>query len=290
MAPASAAAQGRRLGYDARLIPTFGPAVDLLQTVVLALIQGITEFLPISSSAHLILVPVLTGWPDQGLAFDVAVHLGTLVAVVVYFRRELARMTVAGCGSLAGRWTPDAKLAWAVVLGTLPVVFFGLVGKSYIETALRGPIIIGVTAILFGLVLWWADAMGRRNRDEFTIGWREAIFVGLAQALALIPGTSRSGITITAGLMLGLTREAAARFSFLLSVPTLLASNVLIGRDLLTSEVPVAWATLALGTVVAGVSAYACIGLFIRLLSRTGMLPYVIYRVVLGAVLLWLFW
>ena len=263
--------------------------MDYLQTIVLALIQGVTEFLPISSSAHLILVPVIVGWPDQGLAFDVAVHLGTLVAVVAYFRRELVRMTAAGIGSLAGRWSPDAKLAWAVVLGTLPVVFFGLIGKSFIESSLRGPIVIGVTAIVFGLVLWWADAKGSRNRDEFSISWRDAAIIGVAQALALIPGTSRSGITITAGLMLGLTREAAARFSFLLSIPTLLASNVLIGRDLVQSEVPVEWGTLLLGTVVAGVAAYACIGLFIRLLARTGMLPYVIYRVLLGIVLLWVF-
>ena len=264
--------------------------MELLQTLVLALIQGLTEFLPISSSAHLILVPVLTGWPDQGLAFDVAVHLGTLVAVVVYFRHELTRMTLAGLGSLRGRWSPDARLAWAVVLGTLPVVVVGLLGKSFIETALRGPVVIGVTAIVFGLVLWWADATGKRQRDEYAIGWREAAFVGVAQALALIPGTSRSGITITAGLMLGLTREAAARFSFLLSIPTLLASNVLVGRDLLASDAPVDWTALVLGAVVAGVSAYLCIGWFIRLLSRTGMLPYVIYRVVLGVVLLVLFW
>lgn len=264
--------------------------MELLQTLVLALIQGLTEFLPISSSAHLILVPVLTGWPDQGLAFDVAVHLGTLVAVVVYFRHELARMTVAGLGSLRGRWSSDARLAWAVVLGTLPVVVVGLLGKSFIETALRGPVVIGVTAIVFGLVLWWADATGKRQRDEYAIGWREATFVGVAQALALIPGTSRSGITITAGLMLGLTREAAARFSFLLSIPTLLASNVLVGRDLLASDTAVDWMALLLGAVVAGVSAYLCIGWFIRLLSRTGMLPYVIYRVVLGVVLLALFW
>lgn len=263
--------------------------MDLLQTVLLALIQGITEFLPISSSAHLILVPVLTGWPDQGLAFDVAVHAGTLGAVIVYFRQELVRMTLAGFGSFAGHWTPDAKLAWAVVFGTVPVVIAGLLGKSYIEASLRGPVVIGVTAIVFGLVLWWADIRGTRNRDEYSIGWREAVIVGVAQALALIPGTSRSGITITAGLMLGLTREASARFSFLLSIPTLIASGVLVGRDLVASDVPVAWGTLALGTVVAGVSAYACIGLFIRLLSRTGMLPYVIYRVVLGAVLLYLF-
>jgi len=264
--------------------------VDYLQTVVLALVQGITEFLPISSSAHLILVPVLTGWPDQGLAFDVAVHAGSLAAVVAYFRHELWRMTVAGLGSLAGSRSADARLAWAVVLGTVPVVVFGLLGKSYVEDALRSPLVIATTAIAFGLLLWWADVAGRRERDEYSIGWRDALLVGLAQAVALIPGTSRSGITITAGLMLGLTREAAARFSFLLSIPTLLASNVLIGRDLLTTSEPVDWSALALGALVAGASAYACIHFFIRLLSRTGMLPYVIYRVVLGVVLLWLFW
>lgn len=264
--------------------------MDYLQTIVLALVQGITEFLPISSSAHLILVPVITGWPDQGLAFDVAVHLGSLVAVVVYFRHELARMMLAGLGSFAGRWSPDAKLAWAVVLGTIPVVVAGLLAKSYVEGILRGPLVIGTTAILFGLLLWWADVTGKRRRSEFTVGWRDALLVGLAQALALIPGTSRAGITITAGLMLGLTREAAARFSFLLSIPTLVASNVLIGRDLLREAAPVDWWGLGLGAIVAAVSAYTCIHLFIRLLARTGMLPYVIYRVLLGVILFWMFW
>ncbi len=264
--------------------------MDYFPTIVLALVQGITEFLPISSSAHLILVPVVTGWPDQGLAFDVAVHLGSLVAVIAYFRHDLARMTLAVFGSLAGRWGPDAKLAWAVVLGTLPVVFAGLLAKPYVEGILRGPLVIATTAIAFGLLLWWADVTGRRHRNEFTIGWRDALLVGIAQAIALIPGTSRSGITITAGLMLGLTREAAARFSFLLSIPTLLASNVLIGRDLIRTPLAVDWWGLVLGTLVAGISAYACIHFFIRLLSRTGMLPYVIYRVLLGVVLFWLFW
>ncbi len=264
--------------------------MDIVQVVVLALVQGITEFLPISSSAHLILVPVLTGWPDQGLAFDVAVHAGSLIAVVVYFRHELARMTLAGLGSFAGRWSPDARLAWAVVIGTVPVVIAGLLGKSFIEEALRSPLVIATTAIVFGLALWWADACGRRQRDEYTLGWRDAVLVGLAQAVALIPGTSRAGITMTAGLALGLTREAAARFSFLLSIPTLFASGVLVTRDLVRDAEPVAWGTLAFGAAVAGVSAYLCIHYFIRLLSRTGMLPYVIYRVALGLVLFWIFW
>lgn len=264
--------------------------MDLLQTVVLALVQGVTEFLPISSSAHLILVPVLTNWPDQGLVFDVAVHAGSLAAVLVYFRRELLRMAMAGLGSLRGRWNADARLAWAVVLGTLPVVVLGLLGKSYIETVLRSPLVIATTAIVFGLALWWADATGRRVRSEDSIGWRAALFVGVAQAIALVPGVSRSGITITAGLMLGLTREAAARFSFLLSVPTLIAANALIARDIVREPGAIDWSMMLLGAVVAGVSAYVCIAFFIRLLSRTGMLPYVIYRVVLGLVLWWVFW
>lgn len=264
--------------------------MDYFQTTVLALIQGLTEFLPISSSAHLILVPVLTPWPDQGLAFDVAVHAGSLVAVLVYFRAEMWRMACAGLASLRGRWSADARLAWAVVLGTIPVVIAGLFGKSYIEGVLRGPLVIATTLILFGLVLWWADATGRRERDEYTVTWRDVALIGFAQALALIPGTSRSGITITAGLMLGLTREAAARFSFLLSIPVLIASNVLIGRDLVRSAEPVEWGMLAYGAVLAGISAYACIHFFISLLSRTGMLPYVIYRIGLGLVLFWLFW
>ncbi len=264
--------------------------MELLQIAFLALVQGITEFLPISSSAHLILVPVITGWEDQGLAFDVAVHGGTLLAVLLYFRHEVGRMTVATFGSLRGHWTPDAKLAWAVVLGTLPVVVAGLLLKGYVEGPLRAPLVIATTTIVFGLVLWWADVHGRRARDEYTVSWRDAVLVGLAQAVALIPGVSRSGITITAGLLLGLTREGAARFSFLLSIPTLLASTVLVTRDLLKASDPVDWGSLAIGFALAAVSAYLCIHYFIRLLSRTGMLPYVIYRLVLGAVLFYLFW
>lgn len=264
--------------------------MDYFHALVLALFQGLTEFLPISSSAHLILVPAVFGWPDQGLAFDVAVHVGTLVAVILYFRVELARMVVAGLGSLAGRWNRDAQMAWIVVVGTLPVVVAGLLLKSFIEQSLRSPLIIGVTAILFGLLLWYADVTGKRNRGEETLGWRDAVLVGLAQAVALIPGTSRAGITMTAGLMLGLTREAAARFSFLLSIPTLIASGVLVSYDLVTSGEAVEWGVLGFGALIAGVSAYICIHFFIRLLARTGMLPYVIYRILLGLAMFWVFW
>jgi undecaprenyl-diphosphatase len=199
-------------------------------------------------------------------------------------------MAVAGAGSLAGRWTPDAKLAWAVVLATLPVVVAGLLFKDLVEGPLRGPLVIATTTITFGLLLWWADYSGGKNRDEYSVSWRDALLVGLAQAIALIPGTSRAGITITAALLLGLKREAAARFSFLLSIPTLLSSAVLVTRDLLESAEPVDWSVLLLGSTLAAISAYLCIHFFIRLLEHTGMLPYVIYRLLLGAVLLILFW
>ncbi len=260
------------------------------QILVLALVQGFTEFLPISSSAHLILVPRLLGWPDQGLAFDVSVHVGTLLAVVLYFRHELGRMLSDWLGSLAGRGlTPDARLAWAVGFGTIPVGLAGLAFKDVIETTLRAPLVIAATTIGFGLLLGWADRAGARRREEKEIGWRDVLFIGLAQAVALIPGTSRSGITMTAGLFAGLTREAAARFSFLLSIPVIVLAGGLKGRDLVLSAVPVDWSAIGLGVLLSAVSAYLCIHFFLRLLNRMGFLPFVLYRLALGGWLLYLF-
>ena len=264
--------------------------MDLLHIVVLALVQGLTEFLPVSSSAHLILVPVLTGWADQGLAFDVAVHVGTLAAVLAYFRREVGRMVLAGLGSLAGRgMTPDARLGWQVVLATLPVVLAGFIFKDWIEANLRGPIVIAWATIVFGLLLGWADRRGRREYDEYQLGWSTALIIGLSQVLALIPGTSRSGITITAGLALGLSRHGAARFSFLLAIPTILGSAVLLLQELLASTAPVDWLALGLGTILSFISALLCIHFFLRLLEHIGMLPFVVYRIVLGIGLLLIF-
>ena len=264
--------------------------MDFTQIVLLALIQGITEFLPISSSAHLILVPVLTGWQDQGLAFDVAVHVGTLLAVVLYFRRELLRMAREWLVSLTGRrFTADAKLAWAVIFATIPAGLAGLLLENFIEHALRSPVVIALATIGFGLLLWWADATGRRVRSEHHIGWRDVVVIGVAQALALIPGTSRSGITMTAALAMGLTREAAARFSFLLSIPIILAAGGLETLELVDDPNPVAWDVLVSGAVLSGVSAFFCIHFFLKLLERVGMLPFVIYRLVLGVFLLAVF-
>lgn len=262
--------------------------MELMHIIVLALVQGITEFLPISSSAHLILVPALTGWPDQGLAFDVAVHIGTLAAVLIYFRAELLAMTRSWMGSLrGGDRDADAQLAWMVVLATVPVVVAGFLGKDFIESELRSIAVIATTTIVFGLLLGWADWRGRRERDEYTLGWGGALLIGAFQMLALIPGTSRAGITLTAGLLLGLTRPAAARFAFLLAIPTTAASGVLLTRDLLREPAAVDWGVLGLGALLAGLSAYLCIVLLLRMLRHTGLMPFVIYRLLLGGVL-WL--
>jgi len=261
--------------------------MDLIQIVILALIQGLTEFLPISSSAHLILVPVLTGWEDQGLAFDVAVHLGTLSAVVFYFRRDLVKMGYDWFGSLNGRgMVGDARLAWGVLLGTIPVGIAGLLFKDVIEKDLRGAAVIAATTIIFGLLLWLVDYRGRKNRSEHQINWKDIAVIGIAQAIALIPGTSRSGITITAGLLMGLTREASARFSFLLSIPVIVLASGLELIELLGSQHAVDWVTLVLGTLISAVSAYLVIHYFLVALNRIGMWPFVVYRLALGVFLL----
>lgn len=264
--------------------------MDLLQIIVLAIVQGITEFLPISSSAHLILVPILTEWEDQGLAFDVAVHVGTLAAVMFYFRHDIARMLTAWFTSLhTFQLTPDAKLAWAIALGTIPVGIAGLLFKDVIETHLRSPLVIAATTIIFGLLLLASDYYGRRQRTENEIKWLDVLLIGISQALALIPGTSRSGATMTMALFLGFTREAAARFSFLLSIPVILLAGGLLTKDLVESSVTIDWMALSLGVILSAISAWLCIHYFLKFLSKLGMLPFVIYRMVLGAFLLVLF-
>ncbi|APE30858.1 undecaprenyl-diphosphatase [Halomonas aestuarii] len=264
--------------------------MDWLQIFVLSIVQGLTEFLPISSSAHLILVPVFTDWNDQGLAFDVSLHIGSLTAVVLYFRHELVGMTSSWCRSVAGRGTDDeARLAWWVILATIPVGLAGLAFKDTIEVVMRSPMVIAGGLIVFGLLLAYADWRRRATRNEYHLTWRDALWIGLAQALALIPGTSRSGITMTAGLLLGLNREASARFSFLLSIPVIVLAGGLKTLDLLEAKVPVDWAALAGGALLSGISAYLCIHFFLAFIKRIGMQPFVVYRLVLGVALIWLF-
>jgi len=261
-----------------------GP-VGWLQIVVLSIVQGITEFLPISSSAHLILVPRFTAWPDQGLAFDLAVHVGTLLAVIVYFRAELGRMADDFTRSLFERRSiGDSRLAWAVLWGTIPVGLAGLAVHGIAETTLRSPTLIAVTTIGFGLLLGLADTR-HGARTEHELSWRDVLVVGCAQALALVPGTSRSGITITAGLLLGLSREGAARFSFLLAIPVTGLAAALKTGELVAQAEPVDWGPFAAGTALSALTAFLCIHFFLKWLTRFGMLPFVVYRIVLGTVI-----
>jgi undecaprenyl-diphosphatase len=264
--------------------------MDSLHAIYLALLQGLTEFLPISSSAHLILLPRLLGWSDQGLAFDVAVHVGTLAAVLWYFRVEVRHLLSAGLRSLGTqRMDADARLAWFVLLGTLPAAVLGLLLHDIIETYLRSPLVIAATTTGFGVLLGLADWRGRQRRDEHALRTGDVILIGLAQALALIPGTSRSGITMTAGLALGMTRSAAARFSFLLSIPLIAMAGGYETLRLAQQAGPVDWLAILTGAGVSALSAWLCIHFFLKLIERIGMLPFVVYRLLLGAALLWMF-
>ncbi|USD64915.1 undecaprenyl-diphosphate phosphatase [Vibrio sp. SCSIO 43136] len=257
--------------------------MSYFEAFMLALIQGLTEFLPISSSAHLILPSAILGWDDQGLAFDVAVHVGTLMAVVIYFRQEVITLFAALFGSMfKGDRSKEAKLAWMIVLATIPACLFGLFMKDIIELYLRSPWVIATTTVVFALLLWWVDVKSPLKDDEYKMDTKKALFVGIAQALAMIPGTSRSGATITAALYLGFTREAAARFSFLMSIPIITLAGGYLGLKLVTSGEAVDLGVLMAGVATSFVSAYICIHYFLKLISRMGMLPFVIYRLILG--------
>ncbi|PLX61702.1 undecaprenyl-diphosphate phosphatase [Sedimenticola selenatireducens] len=264
--------------------------MDSLQIFLLAIVQGLTEFLPISSSAHLILTPMLFGYHDQGLAFDVAVHLGSLLAVTTFFRHELLDMAGDFFRSLirGAPQTQNSQMVWLLILATLPIMIAGELFISLVEHDLRSIWVIAATTILFGLLLFWYDRKGTQLRDEYSTDWRDALTIGLFQVLALIPGTSRSGITMTAGMMLGLTREAASRFSFLLSIPTILMSGSLVTLELITARTAVDWSAMLFGALLSFVSAYLCIHLFLQLIGRIGMLPFVIYRLLLGGLLIWI--
>ena len=265
-----------------------GHLLQLNRLYLLRILQGVTEFLPISSSAHLILLPVIVGWQDQGLAFDVAVHVGTLTAVTMYYKKDLAKLISSWCGSLVGKgFNDEAKLAWYVGLGTIPVGLVGISLSDAMQEALRNPLIIAAATIIFALLLWWAEKRARERRHTITLN--DALLIGLFQALALIPGTSRSGITITAGLLLGLKREFAARYSFLLSIPVIALAGFLKALELYQSNVAVSWDLMLIGAGVSAIVAYLSIAWFLKLLNRIGMMPFVWYRLILGVVLIGIF-
>jgi undecaprenyl-diphosphatase len=263
--------------------------MDYIQAAILAVIQGLTEFLPISSSAHLILPPKLFGWEDQGLAFDVAVHIGSLLAVILYFRQEIMGLISAWFAHVfQKKMSSEAKIAWFIILATIPAGLVGLAFKSYIELYLRSPLVIAITTIIFGLALWWADRY-HHKADMTSLTWKKVLFIGVAQAFALIPGTSRSGVTMTAGLMMGLNRIDCAKFSFYMSIPIIVLSGLLSFFDLVNEQVAVNWGFMLSGIALSFVSALVCIHLFLSAISKMGMLPFVIYRLVLGAILLFIF-
>lgn len=260
--------------------------MDWFQVVVLAVLQGFTEFLPISSSGHLVIPSQIMGWPDQGLAFDVAVHVGSLAAVLAYFYKDVLALAQAWIGSFIGQGSNDnSRLAWAVIVGTLPAGLIGLLADDWIEANLRAIWVIATTTIVFGIALGIADKLGSRQKELGQMLLWVALLIGFAQALALIPGTSRSGITITAALLLGFTRDASARFSFLLSIPLILAAGGLKTLELIQLGTAVPWAHIIVGTLLSGLTAYACIYGFLKLLDKIGMMPFVIYRLILGVFL-----
>ena len=261
-----------------------------LQAFILALIQGRTEFLPISSSAHAILTPILFGWQDQGLTFDIVTNAGTLTAVVLYFREDLKRLLTDPTS-----WRPPesgtAPLGFGLFLGTLPVVIVGGLFYSWFSTGARNALLIALTSIIFGLLLAWADHRPASIKTLAHLRKRDAFWIGMAQALALLPGTSRSGVTMTAGLMLGYTREHAARFSFLLSIPVSVAALLHDLKDLLEGSLTSdAWLPLVIGYGVSAISAYLVIDWLLAWLQRQSMMVFVVYRLILGVAILGLLW
>jgi len=263
---------------------------DSFQIFLLAALQGLTEFLPISSAGHLEMLPWLAGWAAPGLPLVVAAHVGTLLAVVVYFRADIGRIAADWLRSLArAPATPHSQLGWSLLIATLITALAGALAGDFIDRALRAPLPVAAATLLFGILLGLADWRGRKTRGLGQLRLREAALIGCAQALALAPGVSRSGVTISAGLALGLTREAASRFSFLLAAPVIALAGAWQLRALLRADAPADWGALSLAALVAGAAAFATIRWFLAFVRRHSLLLFALYRVILGAVLLAVF-
>lgn len=260
--------------------------MDIIQIIVLGIIQGLTEFLPVSSSAHLVLISIVMGWEDQGLLVDVAAHAGSLIAVMFYFRAEIYNMLNALKDPRAQENEKTIRLIVAIVTGTIPIVVAGLIFAEQIEKNLRTTEIIAITTIVFALLLAYADRKSKQIHDEYQLSWGDVVFIGIAQAFALIPGTSRSGVTMTAGLLLGMSKVAAARFSFLLSIPTILAAISYKSLKLISVNIEPDYVAISGVLIISAIVAYLCIEVFIRMVNIIGMMPFVIYRILLGVFLL----
>lgn len=260
--------------------------MDYIQIIALGIIQGLTEFLPVSSSAHLVLLSIVMGWQDQGLLIDVAAHAGSLLAVLLYFRKDLMQMMHAIKTPTLEEDAKILKLMQGIIIATIPIIVVGLLFADTIETYMRDADVIAATTILFAVLLAYADRNHRESINEYALSWKAILFIGIAQAFALIPGTSRSGVTMMAGLMMGLSRVAAARYSFLLSIPTILAAITYKSSQLFMTEVNIDYLAIICVFLVASVVAYVCIGAFVRLVNIIGMMPFVIYRIILGLLLI----
>jgi undecaprenyl-diphosphatase len=258
---------------------------DVLKAIVLGVIQGLTEFLPISSSAHLRIFPDLFGWGDPGAAFTAVVQIGTEIAVLVYFRRDLWRIGSTWLRSLVQpeyRGHVDARMGWYIIVGSLPIVLLGITLKDVIESDFRSLWIVGTMLIVFGLVLGVADRIGSNEKDIGRLSLRDAILMGLAQACALIPGVSRSGATLSMGRLLGFEREAATRFAFLLAIPAVVGAGLFQLPEIPGGDNAYGWTPTIVGTVVSFVVGYAAIAWLLRYVSTRSYAPFVIYRVLLG--------
>jgi undecaprenyl-diphosphatase len=265
--------------------------VSVFEAIVLGITQGLTEFLPISSTAHLRIVPAFAGWEDPGAAFTAVVQLGTMLAVLLYFREDLLRIGLAWLRSLRDRslrGTLDARLGWYILLGTIPIGIFGLIFKDQIENGARDLYLISIALIVFGLVLLAAEEVGRKNRPLEQINRRDGLVIGLFQALALVPGVSRSGATISAGLFRGFDRPSAARYSFLLSVPAVVLSGLFELKSIVdgSEHVHTGAGSLIIATALAFVVGYWSIAFLLRYVSRHSTLVFVVYRVALGVLVL----
>ncbi len=270
--------------------------MSLFQAIILAIVQGLTEFLPVSSSAHLILIPKLLHWPDQGMAFDVALHAGTLVAVVVYFFRDWVELTLAGLGfkypsgATIERVQQNRRMFWYLVAATIPGAIVGFLFEKKIEEYLRDPRPIAIAMIGIALLMWYAEYVSKLDRGMDRLGFGDAMIIGVAQSTALFPGVSRSGITITAGLFRGLTREAAARFSFLLSTPLIAGAaakelpKLIKMRHAGGLDLPMS--TLAISVAVSAVVGYLVIAFFLRYLQTRTLKIFIYYRILFGIVIL----
>jgi undecaprenyl-diphosphatase len=259
-----------------------------LQAIVLGISQGLTEFLPISSTAHTLVVSRLLGWPDPGAAFTAVTQVGTELAVVIYFRNDIARILKAWFSSLTKadqRSNPDAKMGWYVIIGTIPIGVAGLAFKSSIETTARNLWLVAASLIFMGVLLGLADRYAKHTKSEADLNTKNAILFGLGQALALIPGVSRSGATITAGLAMGYKRDVAARYSFLLAIPAVFASAALTAGDIASDDF-VNWPATIVATIVAFVVGFMVIAGLMKYLQTRTFMPFVVYRIVLGSVLI----